>query len=181
MNDPQSPNPLALLLNQEEQKTRRALIKEIAAFTGLLAAPVPSLLADSPIPIDLPTPKPHKNKTTRPSLQTRTITLSAPESTECPTPIPGDINGDCSVDAEDLQIMQSDWLTTDSSARSNIDSAYSYLYDSAIGHIPGCDSAYSHLSCCSSALGHIPCCESASSRVYVDFFDFQILAENWLK
>lgn len=70
---------------------------------------------------------------------------------ECLYPLDGDIDGDCEVNLNDLHIMSSDWLTSDSSARSNLDSSYSY--------IPG----------------------SAGSHIYVDYYDFEIMARDWGK
>ncbi len=173
MKDPLPQNPLTLLFNPEKQKTRRMLIKEIAAFTGMVALPLRSIMAAGPIDLDLPKPKPAKPKPPKSSSHGNIITLTTQDSAICNYPLDGDINGDCRVDTEDLQIMQSDWLTNDSSARSNLDSAYSY--------IPGCDSASSQLPGCDSTSSQLPGCDSASSRVYVDYLDFQILARDWQK
>lgn len=173
MNDPSSPNPLALLLDPEKQKTRRMLIKEVAAFTGMVAVPLQSTMAATFINLDLPKPKPAKNKKPKSSPRKNFISLTAHDSAICLYPLDGDINGDCRVDTEDLQIMQSDWLSSDASARGNIDSAYSYL--------SCCDSASSQYPCCDSASSQYPCCDSANTRVYVDYLDFQLMARNWLK
>ena len=153
MKDPLPQNPLTLLFNPERQKTRRMLIKEMAAFTGMVAIPLRSIMAAGPIDLDLPKPKPAKTNLPKNSSRGNIITLTAQDSAMCLHPLEGDINGDCRVDTEDLQIMRSDWLTNDASARSNLDSAYSY--------IPGPG--------------------SSSTRVYVDYLDFQILSDNWLK
>ena len=102
---------------------------------------------------------------------------------ECIQPLTGDINDDCKVDLEDLKIMSSDWLTCNSSARSNLDSAFSYIQDSACGCMQdsacGCiqDSACSYMQ--NSACGCIH--DSAGSRIYVDFRDFSIMAKDWGK
>ena len=152
MNDHSSPNPLALLLDPEKQKTRRMLIKEVAIFTGMVAVPLQSTMAATFINLDPPKPKPAKNKIPKSSPR-NIIGLNALDSAICTYPIDGDIDGDCRVDTEALEIMQSDWLSSDASARGNIDSAYSY--------IPGPD--------------------SANTRVYVDYLDFQLMARNWLK
>ena len=153
MNNSSSPNPLALLLDPEKQKTRRTLIKEVAAFTGMIAVPLRSTMAATFINLDPPKPKPAKKKIPKSSSRSNIISLTAQDSAICLYHLDGDINGDCRVDTEDLEIMQSDWLSSDASARGNIDSAYSY--------IPGPD--------------------SANTRVYVDYLDFQLMARNWLK
>lgn len=151
MNDPLPLNPLALLFDHEEQKTRRALVKDAAVFAGMLAIPFQSTLAD--IPIDLPSEHLPKNETLKGLPRVNLMGLTGQDSAICTTPLEGDLNGDCCVDIDDLRIMQSDWLTTNSSAKGSIDSGYSY--------IPGPG--------------------SASTRVYIDYLDFQIVAENWRK
>ncbi|MCK4960381.1 MAG: hypothetical protein KAT00_13295 [Planctomycetes bacterium] len=151
MNDSSLPNPLALLFGQEEQKTRRALVRDAAVFAGILAIPFQSTLAD--IPIDLPSEHLAKNEILKGLPRLNLMGLTGQDSAICTNPPEGNLNDDCCVDIDDLRIMQSDWLTTDSSARSNLDSGYSY--------IPGPG--------------------SASTRVYVDYLDFRILAENWQK
>ena len=149
MNDPLPPNPLALLLDQDKQKTRRTLIKEVAVYAGTLAIPVQIALAD--IPIDPPAAQLAEIFESLPRINF--IGLAALDSAICANPLAGDVNGDCCVDPNDLQIMQSEWLSSSSSARSSLDSAYSY--------IPGPD--------------------SAGTRVYVDYLDFEILARDWGK
>ncbi len=94
---------------------------------------------------------------------------------ECVQPLDGDINDDCMVNLDDLNIMSTDWLTCNSSARSNLDSAFSYIQDSACGCLQ--DSACSYMQ--NSACGCIH--DSAGSRVYVDFRDFSIMAKDWGK
>lgn len=150
MDHPLPPNPLTLLFNQDKQKTRRTLIKEVAAFTGVLAIPFQFALAD--IPIDLPDAEPAANKIFKGSPRTNFTGLNGQDSAICVDPPEGDIDGDCCVDPNDLEIMQWEWLSNDS-ARSNLDSAFSY--------IPGPD--------------------SASTRVYVDYLDFAVLAKDWGK
>ena len=66
----------------------------------------------------------------------------------------GDIDGDGKVDENDLRIMVSEWLSSATSAISNLDNSYTY--------IPGEGSA-------------------ASAIVSVDFNDFSILAGDWQK
>ncbi len=66
----------------------------------------------------------------------------------------GDIDGDGKVDENDLRIMVSEWLSSATSAISNLDDSYTY--------IPGTGSA-------------------ASAIVSVDFNDFSILAGDWQK
>ena len=151
MNDYLPPNPLALLLNQEEQKTRRALVKDAAVFAGMITIPFRSTLAD--ISIDLPVAKLAENEILKGLPRVNLMGLTGQDSAICTNPPESSLNDDCCVDIDDLRIMQSDWLTTDSSARSNLDSGYSY--------IPGPG--------------------SASTRVYVDYLDFQILAAEWRK
>lgn len=173
MKHPSSPNPLALLLDPEKQRTRRRLIKEVAVFTGMVAVPLQSTMAATFINLDPPKPKPAKSRPTKKSARGNIISLNAQDSAICLYHLDGDINSDCRVDTEDLEIMQSDWLSSDASARGNIDSAYSYL--------SCCDSASSQYPCCDSASSQYPCCDSANTRVYVDFLDFQLMARNWLK
>ncbi|MHC4475192.1 MAG: hypothetical protein ACYTEL_06090 [Planctomycetota bacterium] len=67
----------------------------------------------------------------------------------CAQTFPGDINHDCVVDEEDLKVMADEWLSSDISARSNIDLSYT--------EIPG----------------------SASSTIAVDMQDYSTLAKDW--
>lgn len=69
----------------------------------------------------------------------------------CAQTFPGDINHDCVVDEKDLRVMTDEWLSSDISARSNIDFSYT--------EIPG----------------------SAASTVAVDMRDYSTLAKDWRK
>lgn len=82
----------------------------------------------------------------------------------------GDINQDCEVDIDDLNIMSSDWMSSNASAISNIDGSYTYIPNpgSASANIGG-GHTYASVQ------------DSGSSRIYVDFHDFSLLARDWGK
>lgn len=119
---------------------RELLVITAKAAAGLTILPVSSLLASGQqeieikMPDDLPVPLGSLNS-----------------ATSCMSYLAGDINGDCRVDEEDLEIMSQEWLTDESSARSNLDCSCTYIPN------------------------------SASSMVCVDFQDYPILANDWRK
>ena len=155
--------------NTQNKTTRRCFIKRTAAFTGLTLAPLK--LTSSAFAIDLQMNYLINNisaadratagyssacstccssaSSTCCCSASSTCCTSAASTCCCSAISRTDINGDGTVDENDLREMARDWLSPEISARSNIDCSHT--------SIPG----------------------SAGSVVAVDYRDFAELAKYW--
>lgn len=136
--------------NANSPQNRRSFIKKaITLAGGITIAPISAIVKGQGLTQE------ETNKILSELVENTTssgITLSA-SAGPCIENFIGDINQDCKVDTDDLNIMSSDWMSSDLSAVSNIDGSYTY--------IPGPG--------------------SAETRIYVDFHDFSLLSKDWGK